>query len=237
MLKDKSILAVIPARSGSKGLPGKNTKIFLGKPLLVWTIEAALDCSFIDKVVVSTDCDQTAQIAIEAGALVPFVRPASLASDYSTSVDVIEHTLDFFEANANEKFDFTILLEPTSPLRDSQDIFEAMNKLLDSPRSKSLVGVSLTESQNPAFLFDLNLDGNISKYDNAQFQSPRRQDVQDVYFPEGSIYISETNFLRKTGTFFHEKTFGYVMPKWKSIEIDDIHDFIMCEALMRWKLT
>jgi N-acylneuraminate cytidylyltransferase/CMP-N,N'-diacetyllegionaminic acid synthase len=235
MLRGKSIIALIPARSGSKGLPKKNIKIFNGKPLLVWTIEAALSCSFIDKIIVSTDCGETASIAIQAGAEVPFIRPKHLASDTSKSVDVIKHALKFLETNDNRSFDYIILLEPTSPLRESNDIKDAMNKLLDNPESKTLVSVSLTESQNPSFLFNLNSDETISQYEFSQNQILRRQDLKSIYFPEGSVYIAETTFLWETSSFYYEKTLGFIIPKRKSKEIDDIYDFVMCEALMQWE--
>jgi len=121
MYKGKKILALIPARGGSKGLPGKNIKPLLGKPLIAWTIEQAKASKYVDRVVVSTDDDEIAEVAIRYGAEVPFLRPKELARDDSPTIDAILHALDFF-SDKGERFDLLALLEPTSPLRDSEDI-------------------------------------------------------------------------------------------------------------------
>jgi CMP-N-acetylneuraminic acid synthetase len=116
MINGKRVLAVVPARGGSKGLPGKNIRMICGKPLIDWTIQAALKSRFIDELIVSTDSPEIADIAAKAGASVPFLRPAGLATDTSPTIDVVEHVLEHFRA-ASESFDYLVLLEPTSPLR------------------------------------------------------------------------------------------------------------------------
>jgi N-acylneuraminate cytidylyltransferase/CMP-N,N'-diacetyllegionaminic acid synthase len=231
MLNNRKVLGIIPARAGSKGLPGKNTKHFCGKPLISYAIEAGSNCEFIDNLIVSTDSEEIAEIARTLGAQVPFMRPSNLALDITLSSDVIIHALDFFENNMDQIFDYVILIEPTSPLRDSTDLTYAMKYLLKHESAKSIVGICLTENQNPNYLFKLQGNNNLVKYDKANKTPPRRQDLDDVYFVEGSLYISDVDYFRQKNTFYHDKTIGYILPKWKSIEIDDIFDFIMAEAL------
>jgi N-acylneuraminate cytidylyltransferase/CMP-N,N'-diacetyllegionaminic acid synthase len=235
MINNKKIIAVIPARSGSKGLPNKNVRELGGKPLIFWTIQAAKQSKYLDEIVVSTDSDQIAKIAAEYGAHVPFIRPKELALDTTPTIDVIKHSLDFFREELNKDFDYTMLLEPTSPLRDVSDIDCALEDLEKNIDATSLVGVALTEVQNPAFLVKIDPSGYLRNLNNETIQPVRRQDIDAVYFLEGSVYVSETIQLEKFNSFYQNKTIGMVIPKWKSLEIDDLEDFIMVEALMRHK--
>jgi N-acylneuraminate cytidylyltransferase/CMP-N,N'-diacetyllegionaminic acid synthase len=237
MINGKSVIAIIPARGGSKGLPGKNIKPLCGKPLLAWSIEAGLGSQYIDEVMVTTDSEEIATIAREFGASVPFIRPSELASDTATSIDVIRHVLDFYEKKMKKSFDYTVLLEPTSPLRVKEDIDNAITQLLENPQASAVVGICKTESQNPAFLVKKNKNNFLVGYENLDMKILRRQDINDVYFFEGSVYVSDTAMLLTKNTFYHENTLGYEFPKWKSIEIDDLDDFIMVEALMTQNRT
>lgn len=237
MINGESVIAIIPARSGSKGLPGKNIRVLCGKPLIAWSIEAGLASKYIDVVVVSTDSQKIASIAREFGASTPFIRPPDLATDEATSFDVIKHTLDYYESELNSSFHYTVLLEPTSPQRDKADIDRAVQELTESSHAKAIVGISKTEVQNPVFLVKIKDDHSLVWFKNLDIGTMRRQDVEDVYFLEGSIYISETEALLKWKGFYHEETIGCVFPKWKSIEIDDLDDFIMVEALMTKKVV
>jgi len=234
MYKDKSFLAIVPARGGSKGLVSKNIKKLCDKPLIAWSIEAGLKSKYIDEVVVSTDYQNIADIAKKYRANVPFLRPDYLSSDTATSFDAVEHAVDFYRDRLNKKFDYIVLLEPTSPLREDSDINLAIEKLLNS-NADSIVGISKTEDQNPAFLIKQNKNGYISGYENKNMKVLRRQDIEDVYFFEGTIYISKTDVLLNKKTFYHDNTIGYEVPKYKSLEIDDIYDFIMVEAIMKYK--
>lgn len=235
MINGKSVIAIIPARSGSKGLPGKNIKELCGKPLIAWSIEAGLGSQYIDEVMVTTDSEEIARIARAFGASVPFIRPTELASDTATSMDVIRHVLNFYENKLHKVFDYTVLLEPTSPLRTKEDIDNAVAQLLENPQASAVVGICKTESQNPAFLVKKNINNFLVGYGNLDMKILRRQDINDVYFFEGSVYVSDTVTLLTKNTFYHENTLGYEFPKWKSIEIDDLDDFIMVEALMTQK--
>lgn len=231
MINDLSVIAIIPARGGSKGLPGKNIRPILGKPLIGWSIEQALASRYIDEVVVSTDCPEIIEISRKFGANVPFKRPAKLAGDNSTTIDVLIHCLDWFEEN-NKSFDILVLLEPTSPIREVSDIDNSLTILI-SKELGSVVSVSKTEGQNPAFCFKKNDDSKMSPLLESQPTNLRRQDIEPVYFLDGTIYSSFTSSLRNQKSFYHDCTFGFEVPKWKSLEIDDIIDFSMVESVMR----
>ena len=235
MINKKSVIAIIPARGGSKGLPGKNIKELCGKPLIAWSIAAGLGSQYIDEVMVTTDSDEVARIARIFGASVPFMRPTELASDTATSFEAIKHAIDFYENELHKKFDYIVLLEPTSPLRDESDIDLAIEQLLSSPQASAVVGICKTESQNPAFLVKKNGNNFLVGYENKNIKVLRRQDISDVYFFEGSVYVSHTETLLAKKTFYHEQTLGYEVPKWKALEIDDLDDFVMVEALMKHK--
>ena len=233
MYNNKTFLAIIPARSGSKGLPDKNIKIINGKPLMAWSIEAGLKSKYIDRLIVSTDSEKYAEIAKDFGAEVPFIRPDKISTDESSRKDVIKHSLDFFK-NKNELYDYIVLLEPTSPLTIETDIDTSIEKLLLDKSAESIVGVSLSEASHPDFL--VNLKNGFLNFINENQKSSviRRQDLEDLYFYDGTLYISEVDkYLEKE--FYHDKTLGYVSPKWKSLEIDDMYDFIMVEAIMQYK--
>jgi len=233
MYQEKKILAIIPARSGSKGLLDKNIKIINGKPLMAWSIEAGLKSKYIDRLIVSTDSEKYAEIAKDFGAEVPFIRPDKISTDMSARKDVIKHALDFFKRK-NKLYDYIVYLEPTSPLTTETDIDTSVEKLLLDKNAESIVGVSLSEVSHPDFL--INLKNGFLNFTNENQKSSviRRQDLEDLYFYDGTLYISEVDkYLEKE--FYHEKTLGYVTPKWKSLEIDDIYDFIMVEAIMQYK--
>ena len=235
MYKNKKILALIPARGGSKGLPGKNIKPMLGKPLIGWTIEQALASEFIDKVVVTTDDKEIAEISRKFKADVPFLRPRELAQDSSPTMDAVLHAVNWFEENG-ELYDILVLLEPSSPLRDSEDIDNSIKLLSSTPEAESIVGICQVESAHPSFIVQLGKENFLIPYLNKEFKVIRRQDIEDLYFFEGSLYVSLINSLKSRKNFYHEKCLEYIVPKWKSYEIDDLSDFIIIEALMKAKL-
>jgi N-acylneuraminate cytidylyltransferase/CMP-N,N'-diacetyllegionaminic acid synthase len=233
MHNNKTFLAIVPARSGSKGLPDKNIKSINGKPLMAWSIEAGLKSKYIDRLIVSTDSEKYAEIAKYFGAEVPFIRPDNISTDVSSRKDVIKHALDFFRRK-NKLYDYIVFLEPTSPLTTETDIDTSIEKLLLDQSAESIVGVSLSEVSHPDFL--VNLKNGFLNFINENQKSSviRRQDLEDLYFYDGTLYISEIDsYLEKE--FYHEKTLGYVTPKWKSLEIDDMYDFIMVESIMQYK--
>jgi CMP-N,N'-diacetyllegionaminic acid synthase len=232
MTKDFNILAVIPARGGSKGLPGKNIRPLLGKPLIAWSIEQALGSKYVNEVFVSTDSEEIAQVARTYNAKVPFLRPVQLATDEAKTSDVLLHFIDEMEKQGNT-FTHILLLEPTSPLRETEDIDKAFEMLLECDEATSIVGISKVESQHPYFTVSLTKDKLLRSGNN--FQILRRQDIEDLYFYEGSVYISTIEKYKELNNFYHNNTLGYIMPKWKSFEIDDMVDFVIIEALLNNK--
>lgn len=234
MINGKSVLAIIPARGGSKGLPQKNILHLCGRPLLGWPIRAAKNSMYIDRVIVSTDDKKIARIAKDQGAEVPFLRPSELALDTSTTISVLEHAIAFTKREG-WNYDYCLLLEPTSPLTESADVDEALEKL-DSKRNiaDSIVGVSKVKATHPDFDVVIDKTGLIKPYLYGGFsKAGRRQDLKELYFFEGSLYLSDTNSLLENNGFYHERTLPYIVPRWKSIEVDEIVDLICIEAIMK----
>ena len=232
MINTMRVVGVITARGGSKGLPSKNIRPLLGKPLIEWTIEAALSSKCIDTLVVSTDDGEIAQIARDAGARIPFVRPQHLASDTASSIDVVLHAIDSL-AQMGEQYDVVVLLEPTSPLRDTFDIDDALSHLIKSCAG-SVVSVCQAESHHPSFMYRMAEGLRLEPYSTHHPTALRRQEIEPVYFLDGTIYCSHIDELRLKRSFYHDNTHAYVVPKWKSLEVDDIYDFVMIEALFSY---
>lgn len=227
------VLCLVTARGGSKGLPGKNIRPLLGKPLIAWSIEAGLRASSADALVVSTDDEAIAQAARDAGARVPFMRPAELARDTASSIDVVLHAIDWLAATG-EYYDVVVLLEPTSPLRDSVDI-EAALDLMIGHDAGAVVSVCRAESIHPAFMYRRDANGRLQPFLERQPTGLRRQEIEPLYFLEGTVYTSRIDVLRARRSFYHEDTVGYEVPRWKSLEIDELDDFLMVEALLKHK--
>ena len=222
-VKSPSVLAIIPARGGSKGLPAKNLKMLQGKPLLTWTIEAAIGAHCISKVVVSTDDLDIASIAKASGAEVPFIRPGFLSTDNATTADVVSHASSFYKG-----FDFLIVLQPTSPLRNSLDIDNAF-LAMTNVRVSSCVSVNET-TESPWLMFQRNSVGSLSKIISDGRQ--RRQDFPPSFIVNGAIYIVSSRKFQKEKSFFLPDTFGYVMENNRSIDIDTLDDFMKAERLI-----
>lgn len=234
MINNKRVLVLIPARGGSKGIPRKNIMNLCGKPLLAWPIQAALNSRFVDRIVVSTDDKEIAVIAADFGAEVPFMRPGELASDTADSISVIEHTIGFL-GEQHDVYEYLVLLEPTSPLTETDDIDCAL-EMLESKRdiADSIVGVSKIEATHPVFDVEISGNGLLKPYLTSAFPSAhRRQDITELYFFSGSLYISDISVLTKKRSFYHDRTLPYIDPKWKAFEVDDMVDFICIEAIMR----
>ncbi|MEE2746384.1 MAG: acylneuraminate cytidylyltransferase family protein [Pseudomonadota bacterium] len=227
------VLAIVPARGGSKGLPKKNLRPLCGRPLINWSIDTALACEEIDVVVVSTDDTQIAAVAAAAGAEVPFLRPPDLANDTASSIDVVLHALDFLERN-KRFFDVVLLLEPTSPLREVGDIQTALQRIADMEAS-AVVSVCRAESAHPAFMFRIIEHDRLDPFLSLTPTGVRRQEIDPLFYLEGTLYASTVASLREQRSFYHEGTMAYEVAKWKALEIDDIWDFEMIEAIARYK--
>ena len=232
MINGSSIIAIIPARGGSKGLPDKNIKELCGKPLVGWSVEAGLASNYIDEVVVTTDSEDIARIARDFGASVPFMRPDELASDTATSFDAIQHTIDFYENELNKRFEYIVLLEPTSPLREKNDIDEMIEKII-SVDDKFDAIISLGEVHEHPSIMKKFINNEITSYCNELDMAPRRQDNESAYFPYGVAYIVNTKTLLEEKTFYPTRTTYYLIKRYQCYEIDDIYDFIAIENIMK----
>lgn len=223
-------LAIIPARSGSKGLKNKNIKLLNGKPLLAYSIEAALKSKCFDSIIVSTDSKKYADIAIKYGAQVPFFRSTETSTDTATSWDVVREVLKDYKKLGIE-FDNFMLLQPTSPLRTEKDIKNAF-KLLERKKANSVVSVCEAETnpENCLTISDNLYMSNILKKRN---NTIRRQDANKYYRFNGAIYLSRVNNLIKNGNIYNSKCYAYIMNKRNSVDIDDEIDFRVAEILIR----
>lgn len=226
MIEKKRVLAVIPARGGSKGLPGKNIRDLGGKPLLAWTIEAALGSAYVDKVILSSDDEAIIQTARRHGCEVPFKRPAHLATDNAATIDVLLHAMQSLP-----QYDLVILLQPTSPLRSSADIDKALETLL-SHQATSCVSVT-TPSKSPYWMFTLNQDDCLSPLIDPAYSRSRRQELPEVYSLNGAIYIAEAEWLAEHKDFIGPQTCAYHMPPHRSLDIDSLLDLRIADVVMQ----
>ncbi|AZR73887.1 acylneuraminate cytidylyltransferase [Anoxybacter fermentans] len=225
-----NFLALILARGGSKGIPKKNIKILNGKPLLAYTIEEAKKSKFIDRVVLSTESEEIAEVGKRYGAEVPFMRPKELATDEASSIDAIIHALNWLKMNEDYWPKFTVLLQPTSPLRTVKDIDGAIEKLLEH-NAESLV--SLCEVDKHPFWLKKIIDNRVVPYTEEGQHITRRQDLPKVYSLNGAIFIAESILLVKERSFYVGRTIPYIMPKERSVDIDNIIDWHLAEILMK----
>lgn len=231
MYKNKKILALITARGKSRRLPGKNIKPLLGKPLTAWTIIQANRSRYIDKIIVSTDSLKIAKISNRYGAETPFLRPKRLATDKSSSTDVVLHAMKWLRDNGHGDYDLVMLLQPTSPLRLTEDIDKAI-ELLFSKNARSIVSVCKVE-YGPHWMSILPPNGRMKDFINLEAVGKRRKINTDFYKINGAIYLAYYNYIRSRGGFFGDKTFAYIMPRERSIDIDDIFDFKIAEWVMK----
>lgn len=238
MIGDHRVLAIVPARSGSKGLPGKNVRPLHGKPLLAWPISAATGSRYVDRTIISTDDADYARIAVEHGAEAPFLRPAELAVDTAPSIGFILHALDWLEASG-ETFGYVVLLEPTSPLTEPSDVDAALEQLTGrEAQADAIVGIAPMETTHPAFAVRRGNNGAIWPLMSENFGNlPRRQDLEPIFALDGSLYISTPAALRREHSFTHGRTLGYVTDRIKAFEVDDLADFICIEALMAHRIA
>jgi CMP-N,N'-diacetyllegionaminic acid synthase len=231
MINGKSVLAVIPARGGSKGLPRKNIKKLAGRPLISWTIEAGLASKYIDQLIVTTDDEEIARIATEYNATVPFIRPKHLASDSASSYETIIHALDYY-SDKGESFYYLLLLQPTSPLRTTQHIDEAFC-LLDSKNADSII--SVTESEHsPLWSNVLPEDHSMEDFiSDTCRQVTRRQDLPKYFRINGAIYIVNIKkMINEKSLFLSTNIFAYIMDRYSSVDIDDLLDFKLAELII-----
>lgn len=225
MINGKKVLAVIPARGGSKGIPRKNIIDLSGKPLIAWTIEAAKNSRYIDRIILSSEDEEIIKIASVLECEVPFKRPIELAQDDTPGIDPVIHALE----NING-YDYVVLLQPTSPLRKSEDIDECIMMCVNN-NLHSCVSVSETD-KSPYWMYTMNENYTLNKILSHDSSISQRQLLPKAYYLNGAVYVADIRWIIKSKKFESANTFAYVMPKERSIDIDTIFDLKLAEYLL-----
>lgn len=227
MIQGKSILAIIPARGGSKGIPRKNIRMLAGKPLIAWTIEEAKKSKYIDRLILSSEDEEIIKVAKEWGCEIPFVRPAELAKDDTPGIEPVLHAIKTLK----EKFDYVVLLQPTSPLRTVEDI-DGCIKICISSNAQSCVSVTEVD-QHPYLMYSIGKTRALHPITDKKIEIYRRQDFPVVYMLNGAVYVAESAWLQQNRSFLKRATKAYTMPKARSRDIDDVIDLKIAEFLMK----
>ncbi len=226
MLGDKSVLAVIAARGGSKGLPGKNIADAGGKPVIAWSIESAKQSQYIDRLILSSDDADIIDVAEIWGCEAPFVRPTELAGDTAKIEDALIHALDTLE----DQYDYLVLLQATSPLRAAEDIDSCLEICRDAG-APACVSVTLP-AKSPYWMYRVADDGGMEPLLDDDAGQSRRQDLPAIYCLNGAVYAAEVPWFRDVKSFVTPKTRAHVMPPERSVDIDERRDLILLRAML-----
>jgi CMP-N,N'-diacetyllegionaminic acid synthase len=230
MYNDYKVLCIIPARSGSKGISGKNIKLLCGKPLITYSIQQALNTNIIDRTIVSTDNKKIAEISRNCGADVPFTRPSHLATDEASTLDVLLHTIEWCKNNENLYYDIILLLHANTPLRSIEDIQKCI-EIMVNQNADNVFSVT-PASNNPYFnMVEINEKDQVTLIKDGSFQN--RQSAPSVYDMNSSIYAWWTDMLTEAKSIFSPKTRIHIMPRERSIDIDEPIDFRIAEMIMK----
>jgi len=225
MLNNKKILAVIPARGGSKGVPRKNIRLAGGKPLIAWVILAAKQSLYIDHLIISSDDQEIIDTARRWGCEAPFVRPDYLAKDESKTVDVILHALQELPG-----YDYVVTLQPTSPLIATEDIDGCIEKCL-TESNKSCITVT-EPGKSPFWMFTMAENDRLCPLFGSEYLIKRRQELPKAFIPNGAVFCIECNWLTTTRKFYSEDTLGYIVPKERSLDIDTEMDLQIVDTVL-----
>lgn len=232
MINKKRILAIVPARSGSKGLKNKNFKILDKKPLFAHPLTALKKSKYLDKIVLSTDSEKIIRISKKYGNFIFFKRPKKISKDESSTFEVIDHALNFF-SKKKDFYDYILCLEPTSPFTTVYDIDFVIQKVVKGINYDSAVSISLLEKYHPNFIFRVNKKETIFPFIKGKKHNYRRQQISKLYYLDGSLYFSQVKSFYKNKGFVGSKTYGYITDKWKSLEIDDSLDFEFAKLISK----
>ena len=226
------MLAIIPARGGSKGVPKKNIKLLAGKPLILWTIEAAKEAEKIDRIILSTDDDEIANTCRSTGIEIPFMRPKELAQNDSMAIDNYIYTIERLNRKSDHKYEEFVVLLPTVPLRVSYDIDKAIALFFQNDANSI---ISCTKLHHPLeWMMSINNDGIIQRSNDTGIKKMmNRQESKYVYIPNGGVYVFKYGPLKKTKSYYSEKTYAYIMPSERSVDIDTEFDFKLAEFLLK----
>jgi CMP-N,N'-diacetyllegionaminic acid synthase len=229
---NKKVLAIIPARAGSKGVPDKNIKDINEKPLIAWTLIEAQKSKIIDKIIVSTDSSHYASLCKNFGVDVPFIRPSNISNDKTSSEEVVIHAIKWLETKNNYTSDYILLLQPTSPLRTLSDIDLAINIAYEK-NADSVVSVEKV-IKHPHYMRRINKDGLLENYTNRRLTNIRRQDLDEVFVLNGAIFLVKTEVILN-GSWYGNECYPIIMPQERSIEIDSQFDFYLSDLIMKDK--
>ncbi|WP_353106620.1 acylneuraminate cytidylyltransferase family protein [Acetoanaerobium noterae] len=227
------MIAIIPARGGSKGVPKKNIKLIDGKPLIYYTIKAAKESKAVSRIIVSTDCLEIASVAKELGAEVPFLRPEYLATDTSKAIDAYLYTIEKINNDENKNINEFMVLLPTSPFRTSDDIDSAVKIFCDKNADTVISVVEATHP--PTWYKKISSVGVLEDFIENADNSLNRQEAQKTYLPNGAIYIFKYDKLKENNSYYNKKTFPYIMSIENSIDIDTFIDFKLAKLIMEEK--
>lgn len=227
------IVALIPARGGSKTIPYKNIKPLAGKPLIAWTIEAAKSCRELSRVIVSTDDQKIADVTLQLGAEVPFLRPAELAGDKTSSLAVVLHLIQWLREHDDADPDYILLLQPTSPFRTAEDIQAAIG-LARTKMANAIVSVCKTDA-HPLLCKRIQEDGRLVDYMSTDLDYLRRQDLPPAYQLNGAIYMNRCQSLLEEQTFLPKDALPYFMPPERSLDLDTPWDWHLAELILKDK--
>lgn len=228
-----TVLAIIPARGGSKSVPRKNMSMVAGRPLIAWTIEVALACSALDRVIVSTDDKEIIEISQQYGAEAPFLRPLRLAQDDTSSIDTLIHAVKWLEKQQNYQPDYVMMLQPTSPLRTVEDI-ELAIQIIREKEADSVVSVCVAH-HHPYWTKRIVNDGQLTDFLTLDRSYPRRQELPEVYALNGAIYLVRREILLEVKTFYTGRTYAYVMHSRHSLDIDNSWDLHLADLILKDK--
>lgn len=225
------MLAIIPARGGSKGIPGKNIKLLCGKPLIIYTIEAAVAAKTIDRIILSTDDPEIAKTVSKYDVEIPFMRPKELAQDNSLAIDNYIYTIERLNREFNCNYEEFVVLLPTVPLRTSEDIDKAV-ELFSQTNAESVI--SCTTLHHPLeWIFSINDDGIIQRNNEIDIKKMmNRQESKHAYIPNGAVYVFKYSLLKEKNSYYSDQTYAYVMPPKRSVDIDTEIDFKFAEYLI-----
>ena len=238
-MNDK-VLAIIPAKENSKGIPQKNIRNLGGKPLISHTINEALKSKYINRVVLSTDSEKIAEVAKTHGAEVPFIRPKELATFTSSSLSVILHTLDCLKRKENYIPDIIVFLQPTSPFRNNNHIDEAIKIMLEDQEIDGVFGAKKVED-HPYMMFSKNNNGMCKPHLEMESRPVRRQEFPEIFVTNASLYVTRTKYYETAKDpdpvcpIFTGKTKMVVMDEFSSKDIDEELDFMICEEILKNK--
>lgn len=226
------ILAVIPARGGSKGVPGKNKKLLHGKPLIQYSIDVALQSKYITEVVVTTDDEEIIVISKSLGANVPFVRPKHLAEDTTPTLPVIQHVISYFETEGKQ-FDAICLLQPTSPFRPKGFLDKALETFMEKQTDSLISVLEVPHEYNPHWTFEPNKNGTLDIATGEKNIIPRRQELPKAYHRDGSIYITKTKIIQEENSLYGNSLAYIVSDEKYYVNIDTQEDWQKAEELAK----